>query len=230
MPDTAVWQIALDGPAASGKSSTAREVARRLDIRYLDTGAMYRAFMVALIRGGASWDTEEQVRPWLDPLGIRLEEGEHGTRVLLNGEDVSTAIRENRVSVMMAPVCAMPSVRARMVDLQRELGSQTSCVVDGRDIGTVVFPDARFKFFLSAELDERARRRQRELEARGQSASLAELREEIRLRDTLDSQRSVGPLKRAADARLLDTTHLDFEQQVQAIVDVVLADLKSPRP
>lgn len=223
------WQIALDGPAASGKSTTAREVARRLGIRYLDTGAMYRALMVALLDGGADWSTEAGVTPWLDPLEIRLEEGPEGQRVLLGGRDVSQRIRENRVSVMMAPVCAMPGVRHRMVALQRELGSRENCVIDGRDIGTVVFPGARFKFFLWAELEERARRRQLELARRGQQARLEDLVEEIRARDEQDSTRSVGPLRRAEDALLLDTTRLGLEEQVEVVVNTVRQALEADR-
>ncbi len=223
-----VYQIAIDGPAASGKSTTARGVAQALGIRYLDTGAMYRAFMLRLLEAGADYGREEGVAPWLEQHGISLDWDEEGTqRVYLSGEDVSGKIRENRISTTMGPVCAMPSVRETMVRLQRRIGSEGSCVIDGRDIGTVVFPDALFKFFLVASSRERARRRQLELEERGQAADLEQLVRELEERDRRDRERSAGPLRQAEDARLLDTGGLTIRQQIQAIVDVVRERLRA---
>ena len=208
------YQIALDGPAASGKSTTAKAVARELEIQYLDTGAMYRAFTLHVLDQGADPAREEVVVPLLESLQLSIE----GNLVRLGDEDVSERIRENRVSRLMGPLCTMPAVRDYMVKAQRELGSRRSTIVDGRDIGTIVFPDARFKFFLIASLEERALRRQRELNERGQNVGLQQLMEEIARRDHIDSHREVGPLKQAADALVLDTTGLSIEQQVDWIV------------
>jgi len=215
------YQVAIDGPAASGKSTTARRVARELGILYLDTGAMYRAFTLRVLEAGADPRDAAAVAALLP--GLRLEVA--GETIRLDGRDVSREIRENRVSTTMGPVCALAPVRERLVELQREIGSAASCVVDGRDIGTVVFPRARFKFFLVADLAERARRRRDELRARGEELPLERLAEEIRRRDESDAARAVGPLKRADDAVLLDTTRLTPAQQAAAIVERVRAAL-----
>ncbi|MDP2360230.1 MAG: (d)CMP kinase [bacterium] len=218
----AVFQVAIDGPAASGKSSTARLVAAGLGIRYLDTGAMYRALTLDILRQGVSPEAEALVVKRLETLDLRLQEG----RIWLAGEDVGEAIRANEVSVRMGPICAMPTVRAWMVALQRRLGSLESTVLDGRDIGTVVFPAARFKFFLVADLEERARRRQRELAAVGQPVELALLAEELRRRDESDAARSTGPLTKAADAVELDTTRLGLQEQAELILGLIRAGLE----
>jgi CMP/dCMP kinase len=215
-----IYQIAIDGPAASGKSTTAKGVSKALGVQYLDTGAMYRAFTLALLRRGADFN-QLQFAP--DDLST-LHFSQKGEVFLLNGEDVSCAIREHHISNTMAPVCAHPTVRAHLVKLQRELGLRQSCVVDGRDIGTVVFPEAKYKIFLIADLMERALRRQRELRARGSMLTLEELMQAIQKRDDSDATRSVGPLLKADDAIELDTTALSIEQQVQRIVRLVQRD------
>ncbi len=217
-----IYQIALDGPAASGKSTTAKAVAKELGIQYLDTGAMYRAFTLHVLDHGADPARAEAVVPLLKTLQLTIE----GTCVRLGDTDVSERIRENRVSRVMGPLCTMADVREYMVLFQRELGSRRATIVDGRDIGTVVFPDARFKFFLVASLEERALRRQRELSERGQSVSLQQLMDEIARRDHIDSTREVGPLKKAVDAVELDTTGLSIEQQVHWIVSRVREELE----
>ena len=222
MNSGSVYQIALDGPAASGKSTTARRVARELGIQYLDTGAMYRALTLEVLRRGVPPDDEAGVLRCLEALDLDWR----GERVWLGGEDVGAAIRDNRVSVSMGPVCAMPPVRAWMVEAQRRLGSRESTILDGRDIGTVVFPEARFKFFLVAELRERARRRMRELESSGQRVDLEELVRELEARDASDAARSTGPLRRAEDAILLDTTRLTLDEQCRAILDRVNCGLE----
>lgn len=216
-----IYQIALDGPAASGKSTTARRVADRLGIQYLDTGAMYRALTLDVLRRDVDPADEAGVLACLAQLALDWREG----RVWLAGEDVGEAIRDNRVSLSMGPLCAMPQVRNWMVEAQRRLGGRESTILDGRDIGTVVFPRARFKFFLVADLEERARRRARELAAHGREPSLETLMEELDRRDRSDAGRSTGPLKQAPDALLLDTTRLTLEQQAEAIVSTVRAGL-----
>jgi len=217
-----VYQVAIDGPAASGKSSTARRVALGLGIQYLDTGAMYRALTLDVLRHGLSPEEGPSVLARLRHLQLDWREG----RVWLAGEDLGEAIRTNEVSVRMGPLCAMPEVRAWMVDLQRRLGQRQSTVLDGRDIGTVVFPQARFKFFLVADLKERARRRQLELTARGQHLSLELLMQELERRDASDAARSTGPLRQADDALLVDTTALSLEAQAELILRHIREGLK----
>lgn len=212
-----VYQVAIDGPAASGKSSTARSVAAALGIQYLDTGAMYRALTLDVLRQGITPTRQALVEERLASLDLDWRDG----RVLLAGEDVGALIRDNQVSVMMGPICAMPSVRRWMVHLQRQVGGRESTVLDGRDIGTVVFPEARFKFFLVADLEERARRRRQELTSLGAAPDIETLREELRRRDESDAARATGPLKQAADARLVDTTHLSLDGQVALILEHV---------
>jgi CMP/dCMP kinase len=218
-----IYQVAIDGPAASGKSTTARAVARDLRILHLDTGAMYRAFTLRVLEAGADPTDAGAVAALLPGLDLAI----HAGSIHLGGRDVSGLIRENRVSTHMGPVCAMPAVRRHLVELQRAIGSVSSCVIDGRDIGTVVFPGARFKFFLVADLGERARRRHRELLARGEDLPLEQLEREIRLRDESDASRATGPLKQAADAQRIDTTHLGPEEQVALIVRYVRTGLSA---
>ena len=218
-----IYQIAIDGPAASGKSSTARRVAAELGIQYLDTGAMYRALTLDVLRHGLSPSDEAGVLGCLEHLELDWQAG----KVWLAGEDVSVPIRENRVSVSMGPLCALPAVRAWMVEQQRRVGSRESTVLEGRDIGTVVFPRARFKFFLVADLEERARRRLLELTQRGGESSLEELMRELAARDASDAARSTGPLKQAEDARLLDTTRLSLDEQTHEILARVRRWLES---
>ncbi len=217
MSDPVVYQVAIDGPAASGKSTTARAVAGGLGIQYLDTGAMYRAFTLRVLEAGVHPKDAPAVDSLLDGFELNLE----GGRILLEGRDVSAEIRENRISTLMGPVCVMPAVRRRMVSLQREFGSRRSSVIDGRDIGTVVFPEARFKFFLVADLEERARRRMAELGRSGERMELRELMEEIRRRDERDASRDISPMKCADDAVRLDTTKLSFDEQVRRILEHV---------
>jgi cytidylate kinase len=183
---------------------------------------MYRALTLDILRQGVSPEAEALVVKRLETLDLRLQEG----RIWLAGEDVGEASRANEVSVRMGPICAMPTVRAWMVALQRRLGSLESTVLDGRDIGTVVFPAARFKFFLVADLEERARRRQRELAAVGQPVELALLAEELRRRDESDAARSTGPLTKAADAVELDTTRLGLQEQAELILGLIRAGLE----
>lgn len=221
-----LYQVAIDGPAASGKSTTARGVAAGLGIQYLDTGAMYRALTLHVLETRVGITDEAAVAALLPAFELEWNEG----RLLMAGRDVSHAIRENRISVSMGPICAMPPVREWMVREQRRLGNLRSCVVDGRDIGTVVLPDARFKFFLTADPEVRARRRQLELAARGETHELKDLLRELNERDKSDREREVGPLKQAADARLVDTSDLSLEEQVELIVRIVQRGLAEVTP
>ena len=207
--------IAIDGPAASGKSTTAREVARRLGFDYLDTGAMYRAVVWFLQHRGV--DPE-------DPrVGRLLQEEFHFTvepaqRYLVNGVDVSLEIRSPAVTAGLNRVTPLPEVRSFLVDLQRRLARGRNCVLDGRDIGTVVFPEAELKIFLVADLETRVERRLRELQAKGFPQDAEQVRQSLLERDHADRTRALGPLREAPDAVRLDTSNLTIDEQVEQIL------------
>jgi len=213
--------IAIDGPAGSGKSTTAKLVAMRLGILHLDTGAMYRVITLVSLRHSIPYQDQERVGALTAKTKIRFAQGETGQRVFMDGEDVTDEIRSAEVTRNVSDYCAIPQVREILVAQQREIGRSTSCVLEGRDIGTVVFPNADFKFFLVASLSERARRRQKELADKGIQKDITELEHEIELRDRKDSSRSNSPLRKADDAVEIDTTALTIEQQVEKIVETV---------
>jgi len=217
--------VAIDGPAGAGKSTTARRVAERLGYPYLDTGAMYRALALALLRRDPTLNPE---RAWeaLDRTQLRVAWDQGTLRIFLDGEDVTEAIRAPEVSQAASRISAWPQVRARLLEEQRRIGraweqQYGGVVLDGRDIGTVVFPEAEVKVFLVADPEERARRRQRELAARGQEVPLQQVLAEILQRDAQDRQRAVAPLRKADDAIELDTTSLSIDEQVQRVYELV---------
>jgi cytidylate kinase len=210
--------VAIDGPAGSGKTTTARAVAERLGYRYLDTGALYRALALAVIRSGIKDPHGEEALAVCRAARVRPVWEGRAMRVLLDGEDVSEEIRSPEVTRLVSPLSARPEVRALLVDLQREAGREGGIVVEGRDIGSVVFPEAGLKVFLVADPEERARRRWKEIEASGVRANLEEIRRAIDERDRRDSGRSVAPLVRAKDAVEIDTTRLTIDEQVDRIV------------
>jgi cytidylate kinase len=215
--------VAIDGPAGSGKSTVAREVARRLGFTYLDSGAMYRAVTLGALERGADLAHGAALGALAQELDIELRRRDHdNAQVIVDGRDVSDAIREPRVTGASSTVAAHPEVRAALLTKQRALMASGNYVAEGRDIGTVVAPDAPVKAFLTADPEERARRRAAELERRGQSIDREEVAAAIEQRDTLDSTRSAAPLRRAEDAELIDTTGLDPGQvadQVMALVE-----------
>jgi cytidylate kinase len=206
--------IAIDGPAAAGKSTTARLVAKALNYLHVDTGAMYRAVTLKVLRSKIDPGDSARVEEIARKVKIELKSTVDGSRVDLDGEDVTSGIRDTDVTRHVSVVSRMRGVRDAMVCLQREIGSSGGVVLEGRDIGTVVFPDADLKIFLIANLDERAKRRRDELRARGRETPLDLLREEIRMRDELDSTREMSPLVKAPDAIELDTSGLTIEEQV----------------
>jgi len=210
-------QIAIDGPAGAGKSTVAKQVAKELDLLYLDTGAMYRAITLKALRQGVELSDEEAVSSLAMETEIELEHA-RGQRVFCDGEDVSRAIRSPEVSRNVSVVAAYPGVRQRLVTLQRQEAERCGVVMDGRDIGTHVLPQAQLKIFLTASPEERARRRWMELQKNGQELSLIEVTEDMIRRDRYDTGREVSPLEVADDALILDTTGLEIAEIVQKIV------------
>lgn len=217
-------QIALDGPSGAGKSTMARHVAEAFGILYLDTGAMYRAAALKCLRDGIDLSDAGAVSMALSAARIDVVFGTEGQRVLLDGEDVTEAIRTNDVSMGASTVSAHLPVRERMVAMQQEIAGRKSVVMDGRDIGTKVLPDAEVKIFLTASPEERAMRRFSELQEKGiLDRTYEALLEEIRTRDWNDSHRAHSPLTQAENAILLDTTGLALEEAVEAIMEIIRA-------
>lgn len=213
--------IAIDGPAASGKSTTAKRAAEQLGFIYLDTGAMYRAVTLAVLNAGINPQMEEDVRSILPDLDISVEASDGGSITYLDGKDVSDEIRRNAVTKNVSAISAMPSVREEMVTIQRRIAGGRNAVVEGRDIGTVVFPQADFKFFVTASYEVRAQRRQTDLKKLGIELSMEEIISDLKRRDGIDSGRAHSPLTRADDAIIVDTTDLTIDEQVTFIIERV---------
>jgi CMP/dCMP kinase len=214
--------VAIDGPAGAGKSTIARRLADLLGYVMLDTGALYRSIAVAAKRQGVSWEKQEQVTAIAkaiaaaDALQLRADaKAPRGLRVLLHGEDVSTAIREHDISMGASLVSAIPGVRQALLALQQGLGRSGGVVAEGRDIGTVVFPQAEVKFFLTASVDVRTRRRVQELAASGKEVAFDTVRADVMQRDKQDSERPIAPLKQAEDALLVDSSERSIDQVVE---------------
>ena len=214
--------VAIDGPAGAGKSTLARALARELGYLYVDTGAIYRTVALRAREAGADPSDPEQVAPLLEDLNLRMDYGGDGVqRMYLSGRDVTEAIRENEISALASQVAALPAVREFLLDFQRKQAREHDVVMDGRDIGTVVLPQAGVKIFLTAAPEARARRRTAELLQRGQDADFDEILREIRQRDEQDENRPVAPLRQAEDAALLDTTNLDLKGSLEALLTLV---------
>jgi cytidylate kinase len=211
--------VAIDGPAGAGKSTIARRLAERLSFTYIDTGAMYRAVALWALRLNIVWDDMHRLEQLAVAAEIELSPG----RIHLNGEDVTDAIRTPAVSDGASKIAVIPGVRRAMVAKQREIGQRTSVVMEGRDIGTVVFPDADVKVYLDANPDERVRRRLQEMRAKGGSVSESQLATEMRERDRRDSTRADAPLAQAPDAVYLDSTPLSIEDVEEAVLKIVRA-------
>ena len=218
--------IAIDGPAASGKTTTARLVAEKLGYLHVDTGAMYRAVTLKVLRSGLSPADAAGIARLLEATHVALRRDGPAIRVVLDGEDVTAAVRTPDVTRAVSTVSRHRIVRGAMVREQRAMGAAGGIVLEGRDIGTVVFPDADVKFFMTAGIEARARRRRDELRARGESADIAQLVEEIRERDRLDSTREESPLRRAEDAIEIDTSDMTIDDQVRVVVDRVRSVLE----
>ncbi|MBQ3704845.1 MAG: (d)CMP kinase [Clostridia bacterium] len=212
--------IAMDGPVGAGKSSIADAVAARLGILHLDTGAMYRALGLKALREEIDVQQETRIVELCQGLKLDVQVGEGGQRTLLDGQDVSSLIRTPEVSMAASTVSRYAEVRKRMVALQQELAAARDMIVDGRDICTTVLPNAPLKIFLTASPEERARRRWKEMQAKGDPASFEEVLAQVKARDEQDMNRPVEPLRRAEDAVLVDTTDLSFDQVVEKIVEM----------
>lgn len=216
-------KIAIDGPAGAGKSTVAREVALRLQIKYLDTGAMYRAVTLKLIREKISLDDLRQIEAVLQRTTLDVESGQ---KVFLDGEDVTVEIRQPHVNNLVSPVSAIPAVRRWLVEMQQEIASRSAGIImDGRDIASRVMPQADFCFYLDASLEERARRRLKEQLERGLDLRLEEVAAEIEARDRIDSGRADSPLTITPGAIVIDTSTMTFEQVVETLLDEVLGKI-----
>ena len=215
--------IAIDGPASSGKGTVARRVARALGYAYVDTGAIYRSVGLVALRRGVALDDGPGLGALAAGLRVGFTWSVDGLRVLLDGEDVSDAIRAEDVGQAASTVGIHRQVRAALLGLQRQLGAAGGVVMDGRDIGTVILPEAELKVFLDASVDERARRRHAELRERGIDVRFASVREELRMRDAQDSGRAVAPLRAADDAVVVDSTRLAPDSVVAAVLKLAQA-------
>lgn len=214
--------IALDGPAGAGKSSIAKRAAKALDFIYVDTGALYRTIGLAATRMGVEPKPSPEVEKLLSEITVDLTFNDKGEQiVLLDGEDVSGLIRTPEASMMASKISAVPSVRAYLLDLQRNMAKSHNVIMDGRDIGTVVLPDAKVKIFLTASPEARAQRRYKELCEKGMNVKYEDILNDVITRDYNDSHRETAPLKPAEGCVMVDTTELDFEQSVEKIISVI---------
>ena len=211
--------IAIDGPAGSGKSTVAKEVARRLGILYADTGAMYRALTLKAMREKIDFKNKNMLIELVGRIDIVLKTNDDfALSVLLDGEDVTDEIRKNSVTNNIKHIAHIPEVRKQMVALQRKIASSGRAVLEGRDIGTIVFPDANRKIYLDANSGERAKRRHKELKEKGHDITIEEIEKDVEERDYTDKNRAAGPLKKADDAIVIDTTNLTIAEVVERII------------
>ena len=217
-----IYSVAVDGPSGAGKSTLAKAAAAELGIVYVDTGAIYRSIGYYVFSKGIDPKDAAAVIAILPELDIQMRYGEDGVqRMLLNGEDVTRQIRLPEMSMYASAVSAIPEVRTFLLEMQREMARRTSVIMDGRDIGTVVLPDAQVKIFLTAAAEIRANRRMKELEQRGTPQPFEEVLQQIVERDWADSHRAAAPLRQAEDAELLDTSELDFDESLQAMLAII---------
>lgn len=218
MPENQV--VTIDGPSSSGKSTAARALAQRMGWTYLDTGAMYRAAAVVVDRAGVDAEDAAGVEALVRDLELRVETTNSRTHVFVDRLDVTRDIRAHRISRLASSISAQPAVRTRMVDLQRQIGAAGRLVADGRDMGSVVFPGAGLKVFLTASIQARARRRYEELVELGQDVTLDQVAEDIRVRDEADSRRELSPLIQPPGAFLIDSSRLTVQEMVDALFDL----------
>ena len=221
------YSIAIDGPSGAGKSSLAKALAKEFGFIYVDTGAIYRTLALAVLRAGIDRKDVSAVMEVLQGIEITIGYNDSGEqRMLLDGEDVSNAIRQSEVSIAASDVSAYAEVRAYLLDMQRKLARENNVIMDGRDIGTIVLPDAEIKIFLTADAEARAQRRLLELQAKGAETSFEEVLKDIEYRDRQDTERAAAPLKKAEDAVLCDTSELTFQQSFELLCSVVRGKMR----
>ncbi|MCH5191915.1 MAG: (d)CMP kinase [Oscillospiraceae bacterium] len=213
--------VAIDGPAGAGKSTVARAAAKKLGYIYVDTGALYRAVGVNALRNKIETTDAEKVGASLADITVELKFVQGVQHVFLNGDDVSEEIRLPEASMAASNVSAIPAVRAFLFDLQRDIAAKNDCIMDGRDIGTVVLPDAQVKIFLTADDEERAMRRYKELKEKGSEVTFKEVLDDLRIRDYNDSHREIAPLKPAEDSVMINTTGMTLEESINAVIKAV---------
>ena len=216
-----IIRIALDGPSGSGKSTIAKKLSSKLNILYLDTGAMYRATALKALSLNIDTFDEEGVKTFIDNINLEIKYIDGTQHTFLDGEDVSERIREPHVSMAASNISSLKCVRLKMVEMQREIASKMSCVLDGRDIGSFVLPNADFKFYITASVDVRADRRFKELTLKGHKVDFEELKKEIEQRDYNDRTREFSPLVKAQDAIEIDTSFMNIEQVLKKVLSVV---------
>ncbi len=210
--------ITIDGPAGAGKTTVSRELARRLGYTYVDTGALYRAVALAAIRDTRALEDEKRLAELCDSLALQFTETETGLRLFMDGEDISDHLRTQQITMLASALSARPAVRRFLLDIQRDMGRNGGAVFEGRDMGTVVFPNADIKFFLYADPGVRAMRRYQEVSAKGIKISLSEISETMKRRDEEDSTRDLAPLRPAEDAVQVDSTALGIDEVVETML------------
>lgn len=216
------YVIAIDGPAASGKSTTARSLAQKLEYIYIDSGAMYRACGLMSLQENINLKDERALVAMLARISINIVYDENGNRIILNGHDVTERIREADITKLSSQIAVIGIVRRKMVELQRKMGEKGGVIMDGRDIGTVVFPEADFKFFMIADVHTRAVRRWQEAKSKGENLSLEAIEKELIWRDANDANREISPLKQAKDAILIDTSKMTITEQVEFLYKIIM--------
>ena len=214
------YSIAIDGPAGAGKSTIAKSIAKKLGIIYVDTGAMYRAIGLYLLRNNISIEEDDKIIEACNNVDITIEYENGEQQVLLNNENITNLIRTEEVGNMASAAAAKKAVRGKLLDLQRDLAAKTSVIMDGRDIGTYVLPNADVKIYLTASSSERAKRRWMELTQKGVTCDINEIEKDIIDRDHRDMNREIAPLKQAEDAILVDSSHLSIEEVIHTIIDI----------
>lgn len=213
--------IAVDGPAGAGKSTISKGVAKEFGFIYVDTGALYRTIGLGIVRNGIDSNNEEKIKEFLKTVTVDIKYVKEEQRVFLNNEDVSDYIRTNEISMMASKISAKKVVREFLLELQRELAKTNNVIMDGRDIGTVVLPNATLKIFLTADAEDRAMRRYKELVERGENVNYNEILADVNKRDYNDSHREIAPLKQAEDAILVDTTGNTLQQSVELLKGII---------
>ena len=220
------FNIAIDGPAGAGKSTIARAAARSLGFLYVDTGAMYRAIALHLLRNHVEADQTERIKELLADMTIRISYSGGEQQIILNDENVTSQLRQEEAGNMASKSSANPKVREKLLQLQRDIARDNDVIMDGRDIGTFVLPNADVKVYLTASVEERAKRRYLELEEKGMDADMSKIEQDIRTRDFQDMNRSIAPLKQAEDAVVIDSSQMSIPEVMDRIVDAFQESLK----